>query len=258
MSYPIDHGDEPLAVELLDLQGDSTSDERQALFDPATQTYFFPTTPEMRVDPSLLLTDPQGDAIATAFLDSGVMTAHPVISHRLRSSIDFTGEGIEDLNGHGTMVALLSYTQNTSHAIVNVKVLNKSGFGRQDWLVKGLRWVRENAARYNIRTVNLSAGIYGNKWGFLPCNSDCPVCNEARALYDSGVMVVVAAGNDGPDQLPCPQRVGILEDKFLVVAAVDPFTHNRAEYSGKGNIHAPEARVLMKPPDSLKPVNLED
>jgi hypothetical protein len=71
-------------------------------------------------------------------------------------------------------------------------------------------------------------------------------------------MVVVAAGNDGPDQLPCPQRVGILEDKFLVVAAVDPFTHNRAEYSGKGNIHAPEARVLMKPPDSLKPVNLED
>ncbi len=95
-----------------------------------------------------------------------------------------------------------------------MKVLNKSGFGWQDWLVKDLRWARENAARYNINVVNLSAGIYGNKWGLLPCNGDFPVCTEARALHDSGVILVVAAGNDGPDQLPCPQRVGILEGKF--------------------------------------------
>jgi hypothetical protein len=110
MSYPMDQGDEPFTVELLGLQGDPSSGYRQALFDPATQAYFFPTTPEMRVDPSLLLAVPQEDAIAIAFLDSGVMTAHPVISQRLRSSVDFTGEGIEDLNGHGTMVTLLSYT----------------------------------------------------------------------------------------------------------------------------------------------------
>jgi hypothetical protein len=59
MSYPMDQGDESFKVELLGVQGDPSSGYRQALFDPATQAYFFPTTPEMRVDPSLLLAAPQ-------------------------------------------------------------------------------------------------------------------------------------------------------------------------------------------------------
>jgi hypothetical protein len=232
-------------VELMGLGEGESVDYLATVYDPGTRTYFFPQTPETRFDPQALLGGVKEDAIAIAFLDSGMLSQHPVIRPRLRHSVDLTGEGPEDLNGHGTVVALLGVTPGA--ALVNVKVLDKTGCGKMSWLVKGLEWCTANAKQYNIRVVNLSAGIYQKKWGFLECKSDCGVCNAARALHESGVMLVAAAGNDGREKLPCPQRVGLLEDTFLVVEAADPLSGKPKDYSGRGNIAAPEARVRKVP-----------
>ncbi len=232
--------EEPI-VELMGIETNDPSGYLAEVYDSESSTYYFPQTPEMQVDPLSLVEDVREDAVAIAFLDSGMLTEHPAIRPRLRHSIDLTSEGPEDLNGHGTLVTLLAVAASPDSAVVNVKVLDRFGRGKMSWLVKGLEWCTSNAKRYNIRVVNLSAGIYHKKWLFFECKSDCSVCNAARALYESGVMLVVAAGNDGPERLPCPQRVGILEDSFLVVEAVDPLLGKAKDYSGRGNIGTPEA-----------------
>jgi subtilisin family serine protease len=232
-------------VELMGIGAGESGDYLAEVYDPGSRTYYFPQTPETRFDPLSLVRDVREDAVAMAFLDSGMLTEHPAIRPRLRHSVDLTGEGPEDLNGHGTLVALLAISPET--ALVNVKVLDKFGRGKMSWLAKGLEWCTANAKRYNIRVVNLSAGIYQKKWGFLECKSDCSVCNAARALHESGVMLVAAAGNDGREKLPCPQRVGLLEDSFLVVEAADPLSGKAKDYSGHGNIAAPEARIRKVP-----------
>ncbi len=238
------NSEEPI-VELMGIGAGESGDYLAAVYDPGTHTYYFPQTPETRFDPLTLVRDVRADAAAMAFLDSGMLVDHPAIRPRLRHSVDLTGEGVEDFNGHGTLVALLGVSPET--ALVNVKVLDRFGRGKMSWLAKGLECCTANAKRYNIRVVNLSAGIYQKKWGFLECKSDCSVCNAARALYESGVMLVAAAGNDGREKLPCPQRVGLLEDTFLVVEAADPLSGKAKDYSGRGNIAAPEALIRKVP-----------
>jgi serine protease AprX len=67
-------------------------------------------------------------------------------------------------------------------AIVNLTVLQAT-----DWLI-------DNAARYGIRVVNNSWGSNGT------FNPDDPTNRAMRALYDAGLTVVFAAGNEGPGQ----------------------------------------------------------
>jgi subtilisin family serine protease len=232
---------EPL-VEIMGYEH-SSIDYLNEVFDQTSNSYFFPQTANMLYDPGILADAVADDAIAVAFLDSGMMHNHPAIKSRLRHSEDFTGEGPEDLNGHGTMVSLMGLTVNPDMAFVSVKILDKHGRGKKSWLLNGLKWCAEHAEEYNIKVVNLSAGIYHKKWGFFDCKSDCSICMAAKALSDTGVSLVAAAGNDGPDNFPCPQKVGLMENAFLVVKAVDPLTGKTTDYSGQGNIAAPEARA---------------
>jgi subtilisin family serine protease len=235
-------------VELMGTRTGESGDFLAEVYDRESGTYFFPQTPDMRFKPLDFVRAVKEEAISIAFLDSGMLSEHPAIRPRLRHSVDFTAEGTEDFNGHGTLVTLLGLAAGSPEtALINVKVLNRSGSGKMSWLAKGLEWCTENAKLYNIRVVNLSAGIYHKKWGFLECRSDCSVCNAARNLYKSGIMLCVASGNDGPDNLPCPQRVGLLEDTFLVVPAFDPLSGNITDYSGRGNMAAPEARIRKIP-----------
>jgi serine protease AprX len=227
---------------IVELMGSESCSYLADVYDTKSQTFYFPQTLKMQFDPLSLIHDVKKDATAIAFLDSGMLTAHPVIRSRLKHSVDFTGEGSEDLNGHGTLVTLLGLSESPYEtAVVNVKVLNRLGEGKMSWLVKGLEWCTINAKQYNIKVVNLSAGIYSKKWGFLECNSDCSVCKAARSLHMSGVQLVVAAGNDGANMLPCPQKIGILENTFLVVEVATK------DYSGRGNVAEQEIFIKKIP-----------
>ena len=60
-------------------------------------------------------------------------------------------------------------------------------------MLAGIQWVVQNQAKDNIRVLNLSLGhpvsdTYAND----------PLCQAVEAAWKAGIVVVCAAGNDGP------------------------------------------------------------
>ncbi len=79
--------------------------------------------------------------------------------------------------------------------LVTVRVFDDLGNGSLAWVEQALRWVADNrdAYRYPITAVNLSLGTSYN--GTSP--PDYAVLeDELRTLWDAGILVVAAAGND--------------------------------------------------------------
>src|SRR5215213_4163877 len=194
-----------------------------------------------------------GAGIGIAILDSGIDANHAQFapaSSRIRASVDFTGENrTDDPYGHGTFVAAAAAGGGAAGAeytgiapgvsLLNVRVLNRLGEGTVETVLAGLDWVAAHARQYNIRIVNLSLGtraVDSYKYDVL--------CRAVRGLSNSGILVVVAAGNNGKNALG--QRIygaihspGI-EPSALTVGASNTFQTNGrsddgvATYSSRG------------------------
>jgi subtilisin family serine protease len=230
-------------VEIMGEPSGGSSNYMSMLYDKETNTYFAPASES--VSPGVLALRQMGIAgqrTATAVLDSGFLLSHPWIGPRLIESVDFTGEGPEDLNGHGTMVALLTLVQVPLAGLLNVKILNSNGQGKERSLIKALNWCADWAKHHDqlFLSVNLSLGIYRD------CDGNCRLCRAALELRKSGVLISAAAGNKGPDNIPCPQRIG-LKGHFTVVAAADRKTGLAKSYSGPGTRIGPEPMDKMVP-----------
>lgn len=127
----------------------------------------------------------------------------------------------EDKDGHGSHVAgIISGTSSSGGKtysgvapdaeLVIYKVLDDRGAGEDAWIIKALDHIaaqNENNAGLAVHGLNLSLGgpydstVYG--CGFTP------ICQELRRLWRSGVVVVVACGNEG--QLEVQTRDGDVE-----------------------------------------------
>lgn len=160
-----------------------------------------------------------GKGLVVAVIDTGLFSKHPVIRARMIEAVDFTGEGAEDENGHGTMVALELLRQSPDASLIGVKALKRDGSSRAGDLLKALSWVREDK---RIRVVNLSAGVYRPD-----CAGHCSICEAARRVVAAGKVVVVAAGNL-PGITACP---GKASDSVITVAASDSASGGLASYS---------------------------
>ncbi|RLJ07655.1 MAG: hypothetical protein DRP13_03590, partial [Candidatus Aenigmatarchaeota archaeon] len=75
-----------------------------------------------------------GKDVDVAVLDTGIHDEHPSLT--IEKEVDYTGEGTDDLHGHGTHVAgIIASTDSTYRGVAydadlfNVKVLNKDGSG---------------------------------------------------------------------------------------------------------------------------------
>jgi pimeloyl-ACP methyl ester carboxylesterase len=163
-----------------------------------------------------------GGGVQWAVLDSGINKAHPHFARfrNIAAEVDCTGRGVvegaaPDQNGHGTHVAGIIAGSHTFAAAGDVqertiagvapqaalhvyKVLDAEGRGEDAWIIKALDHiadVNDRAGRLVIHGVNLSLGgpfdqsTYG-------CGHT-PLCDELRRLWRQGVLVVLAAGNDG-------------------------------------------------------------
>ena len=153
-----------------------------------------------------------GTGIGIAVLDSGIDTAHVAFKtatgKRIAFSKDFTGVGTtKDSYGHGTHVAgeisgdlsypTLNYTGVAPGAsLINLRVLDDQGFGKESAVLNALDWVLTNRTTYNIRVVNMSLGSAA-----IDSYTDDPMCKAVRKLVDAGVVVVAAAGNNGKDAM---------------------------------------------------------
>ncbi|MHA1822020.1 MAG: S8 family serine peptidase [Promethearchaeota archaeon] len=84
---------------------------------------------------------------------------------------------------------LTGISQNSS--LVGVKVLSGSGSGQDSWVIDGINWAITNKNTYHITVLSMSLG--GKPFSM---SEYLAVENAVNA----GIVVVVAAGNDGPEE----------------------------------------------------------
>ena len=199
----------------------------EKLYDKERNKYYTIETLKPEEVSKLIREGYKGQGIKTAVLDTGVMTHHPTIKKALKKSVNFTEEkSAEDLNGHGTMAALILLSTAPDTELYNVKVMNASIRGKKENLVKGIEWCIEN----DVRIINTSLAVYS-----LTCEGDCIVCNAAKKALDKGIMIVAAAGNI-PGITACPAKLANYGYPIIAVG-VD------ADYSGTSPFTLPETRL---------------
>lgn len=166
-----------------------------------------------------------GTGVRAYVVDTGILATHADFGGRVLSgySAISDGYGTSDCNGHGTHVAgtIGSGTYGVAKAVnlVPVRVLDCTGSGSLSGVIAGLDWVVTNAVKPAV--VNMSLG------GGVSTSLDTAVSNT----INSGIQVVVAAGNSGADAcLSSPARV----PSALTVGATTN-TDARASYSNFGS-----------------------
>ena len=195
-----------------------------------------------------------GKGIGVCILDTGIYE-HIDFTGRIWAFYDFLAfkRRPYDDNGHGTHVAGLVAGDGTASmgkyrgaapgcGIIALKVLDRYGTGSQDDVLRALRWIREYRQQYRIRVVNISVGT--------PCNSKrnhARLLKSVEQLWDEGVVVVTAAGNQGP-------RPGSItapgSSKKVITVGSSDLLEGRSAISGRG----PTTECVCKP-DIVAPGN---
>lgn len=142
--------------------------------------------------------------VVIGIIDTGIAPTHPDLHGKVLFFKDFVNHRAEpyDDEGHGTHVAGIAAGAGKSNkalmgvapgaALVVFKVLGSDGSGE---ISDGIAAVDESITRkaqLNIRVLNLSLAVNGSSNGR---DAFSLACNRAVA---SGIVTVVAAGNDGP------------------------------------------------------------
>ena len=141
----------------------------------------------------------RGTGVKVAVMDSGVDKTHPALAQNVIDEFDATGEGLNP-GSHGTHVAGTIASRDAVYQgvapearIINLKVLTAAGGGQPAWVIKGF----EEAVRRGARVANLSLGWSEPLHGWVCNDGDCILCRAGDNASRLGVVVVVAAGNEG-------------------------------------------------------------
>lgn len=156
-----------------------------------------------------------GTGVGIALIDSGINANEDLENAQQHSRIVYqasliAGSSPADNYGHGTHVsgilagdgAQSSAKQSTylvrgiapNANLISLKALGDTGAGTDSAVIAAIQQAVALKNRYNIRVLNLSLGrpvttSYRND----------PLCQAVRAAWQAGIVVVVAAGNDGRD-----------------------------------------------------------
>jgi len=174
-------------------------------------------TPAVEADVAAAQFAQDGTGVGVALIDSGVSDHSDLHNAAGASRVVYSQSFVAgdtttgDKYGHGTHVAgLIGGTGNASGAsngyqakyagmapnvnIINLRVLDQNGSGTDSQVIAAIQQAIALKSTYNIRVINMSLG----RPVFESYTLD-PVCQAVEAAWQAGIVVVVAAGNNGRD-----------------------------------------------------------
>jgi len=220
-----------------------------------------------------------GKGVTIAIVDTGIYP-HKDLAGRIKGFQDLTGSKNSpyDDNGHGTHCAGDAAGDGAASngkykglapksEVVGVKVLNKTGSGSLSNVMAGVQWCIDNQKRYDIDIMSMSLG--GQAVG--PTTED-PMVKIVEKAWDKGIVVLVAAGNEGPDAhtisspgiSPKVITVGAMDDKNTYSRRDDqvaPFSSRGPTIDGvsKPDILAPGVNIVsLRSPNSYLDKRLKE
>lgn len=214
-----------------------------------------------------------GAGIGVAVIDSGISHSAD-FAGRIVYSQNFNGSGAsQDLYGHGTHVAgiiagdganskcrgctrtLQGMAPNAN--LIDLRVLDANGESSDSIVIAAITAAIQLQNKYNIQVLNLSLGR-----PVTESYRQDPLCQAVEAAWKAGIVVVVAAGNDGRDDSVGENGYGTINtpgnDPYVItVGAMKTMdTYTRADdqigsYSSKG----PTLYDNVVKPDLVAPGN---
>lgn len=217
-----------------------------------------------------------GKGITTAVLDTGIYPHRAFLTpyNRIKGFKDFIIDKDNstdkiyayDDNGHGTHVSGIIAGYDSSFSgksamgrcpgvapeseILSLRVLDGEGNGKLRTMIRAIDWLIKNHEKYKVRIVNVSVGMPLCK---EPDRFQNILIKKVEQLWDVGLVVVVAAGNEGPG--PYTVTVPGISRKVITVGALADERRagmrRRKMYSGCGPV--PGSCVVK--PDVVAPAS---
>ena len=198
-----------------------------------------------------------GEGVCAAILDTGI-ARHPDLDGRIADFKDFTGrrQSCYDDSGHGTHVAgILAGSGKLSAGmysgmapaatILAAKVLDHSGNGNVESVLRGIEWLKSMRQEHPLRIVNISVGTQPE----LRQEQKARLLEAVEELWDEGLVVVASAGNYGPGEgtvaVPgsSPKVITVGVPDTPAGPASGRHARQKVNYSGRG----PTADCVVKP-----------
>ena len=193
-----------------------------------------------------------GRGVGIALIDTGLAPGVSDESASTRDPLSFnaltnTQGDVRDLTGHGTHLAsLISGFGNRFRGIApDAEIIAIKAFNQEDTastldIIRGIQWAVDHKTRHNIRVLNLSISAPTD----LPYYLD-PLNIALTKAWSEGLVVVVSAGNGGPE----PSSVTSPgNNPWLITVGAADYEEGRgwtkvAPFSGRG----PTATGHIKP-----------
>jgi len=154
-----------------------------------------------------------GSGTGVAVIDSGIQDIPDL--HGKRFGVGYSQDFVHsapangsDLYGHGSHVAgIIAGSGNKSNGanylytfkgvapgvdLINLRVLDENGQGTDSQVIAAIETAIQLKSIYNIRVINLSIGR-----GVFESYRLDPLCQAVEQAWAAGIVVVVAAGNEG-------------------------------------------------------------
>ena len=205
----------------------------------------------VNMDAKMLL---NGKDVNIAVIDTGVQPHLDLclIRNRIVKFVDLIGGKTQpyDDNGHGTFVSSIACGSGIvsgqrykgfapKSGLIAIKALEGNGESGTYKILEAMQWIADNHKKNNIRVVCMS-------FGSNPLGKNDPLIIGAEALWDMGIVVVVACGNNGPESStvkspgfsPKVITVGALDDgrgeEDSTTFSINPKAFKVASFSSRG------------------------
>jgi len=172
-----------------------------------------------------------GEGVTIAIIDTGIYP-HQDLAGRITGFVDLVNQKTEpyDNNGHGTHCAGDAAADGSASSgvysgpapkanVIGVKVLDKMGSGSLETVMQGVQWCieyNEQNPENKIDIISMSLGAAAQQYNK---ENDDPMVQIVEEAWARGIVVCVAAGNEGPEAGTVASP-GI-SDQVITVGALD-------------------------------------